>query len=314
VFTIMTWNLENLFQPDGGDRTDYDAKLDALAGVITDAAPDLLAVQEVGDQESFDALRTRLGPGWTGVLSTHFEASHAIRVGWLARGELTDVDEVTDLPQALAPVKVQDDGTTITEMGRGALAVTFTTSSGTEVRALTTHLKSKLLSFPGGRFSTDDEDERARYDVYALDRRAAEAAAVREWATAALADGWEERPLLVCGDLNDTLDAATTQLLFGPPGSQFGTGGFDRPDKGDRQRLWDVGYWMTPPDDFSRINEGRPELIDHVLISHALIGDLKDAATVPLAVPSMGLTPQVAPRAAGKPPSDHRPVVAHIDV
>jgi hypothetical protein len=118
----------------------------------------------------------------------------------------------------------------------------------------------------------------------------------------------------VCGDLNDTLDAATTQLLFGPPGSQFGTGGYNRPDKGDRQRLWDVGYWMTPPDDFSRINEGRPELIDHVLISHALIGDLKDAATVPLAVPSMGLTPQVAPRAAGKPPSDHRPVVAHIDV
>jgi hypothetical protein len=51
-----------------------------------------------------------------------------------------------------------------------------------------------------------------------LDRRAAEAAAVRDWATTALAGDWADRPLLVCGDLNDTPEAATTQLLFGPPG------------------------------------------------------------------------------------------------
>ena len=37
------------------------------------------------------------------------------------------------------------------------------------------------------------------------------------------------RPLLVCGDLNDTLDAVTTQLLYSP-GSQIDTAGFDRPD------------------------------------------------------------------------------------
>jgi endonuclease/exonuclease/phosphatase family metal-dependent hydrolase len=73
--------------------------------------------------------------------------------------------------------------------------------------------------------------------VYALSRRAAEAAALRDWATAALTGAWRDQPLLVCGDLNDTLDAATTQLLYGPPGSQFGTGGFDRADRGDRQRL-----------------------------------------------------------------------------
>ena len=98
------------------------------------------------------------------------------------------------------------------------------------MRALTAHLKSKLLSFPGGRFTTNDEAERARYGVYALDRRAAEAAAVRDWATTALAGDWADQALLVCGDLNDTSDAATTQLIFGPPGSQIGTGGFDHPD------------------------------------------------------------------------------------
>jgi hypothetical protein len=52
---------------------------------------------------------------------------------------------------------------------------------------LTTHLKSKLLTFPGDHFSTSDEDLRARYGVYALNRRAAEAASVREWTSRQLA-------------------------------------------------------------------------------------------------------------------------------
>jgi endonuclease/exonuclease/phosphatase family metal-dependent hydrolase len=314
VFTVMTWNLENLFAPSPADQANFDAKLDALAGVITAVQPDLLGVQEVGDESSFQALRTRLGAPWAGVLATHFDSSHTIRVGWLSRRPLTEVDEVVDLPPALSPVTVADDGTTTTRMGRGALVVTCTADSGLRVRAVTAHLKSKLLSFRGGRFSTTDEGERVRYGVYALDRRAAEAAAVREWVTAALAGPWADRPLVVCGDLNDTLDAATTQLLLGPPGSQYGTGGFGRPDRGDRQRLWAVGPRMTPPDDWSRINQGRRELIDHILVSHALSDRLQEAGAVPLDVPSVGAQPRVSPRAAGEPPSDHRPVVARFDL
>jgi predicted extracellular nuclease len=211
-------------------------------------------------------------------------------------------------------VTVDDDGTTITRAGRGALAVTGTTADGVKVRALTAHLKSKLLTFPDGRFDTRDEDERARYGFYALTRRAAEAAALRAWATAALAREWAGRPVVVCGDLNDTLDAATTQLLLGPPGSQYGTGGYDRPDRGDAQRLWATGYAMSPPENWSRINQGRAELIDHILVSHALSHRMREARTVPLDVPSVGVRPQLAPRAAGEPPSDHRPVLARFDL
>lgn len=46
--------------------------------------------------------------------------------------------------------------------------------------------------------------------------------------------------LRVTGDLNDTPQAATTQLLLGPPGSEIGTPGFDQPDDGDGQRLWNL--------------------------------------------------------------------------
>ncbi|HEY2297298.1 MAG TPA: endonuclease/exonuclease/phosphatase family protein [Jatrophihabitans sp.] len=241
----MTWNVENFFTPKPADQAAYDAKVAALAAVVTDAQPDLVALQEVGDPDSFDALRAALGGGWTGELATHFEPSHAIRVGWVSTGMLTDVEEVIDLPAQLSPVKVDDNGTTITQLGRGALAVIYTTNSGVAVRALTCHLKSKLLSFPGGKFDTTDEAQRARYGVYALDRRAAEAAAVRDWATSNLAGGWADKPLLVCGDLNDTMEAATTQLLFGPPGSQIGTGRLHPP----RPRRCATAVGRRLPDD-----------------------------------------------------------------
>ncbi len=62
MFTIVSWNLENLFAPDTADRDAFAAKLDALAGVITAEAPDLVGVQEIGDEDAFAALLNRLGP------------------------------------------------------------------------------------------------------------------------------------------------------------------------------------------------------------------------------------------------------------
>ncbi len=69
---------------------------------------------------------------------------------------------------------------------------------------------------------------------------------------------------------------------------------------------------MTPPDNYSRINQGRPELIDHILVSHALTSHVQDAATIPLDVPSIGVKPRTTPRVTPA-PSDHRPALAHLD-
>ena len=77
------------------------------------------------------------------------------------------------------------------------------------------HLKSKLLTYPGGRFAPHDEDQRARFGAYALYRRAAEAVTVRVHADTVLDGHGQERRLIVLGDLNDTPQAATTQLLYG---------------------------------------------------------------------------------------------------
>ena len=62
----------------------------------------------------------------------------------------------------------------------------------------------------------------------------------------------------------NTVQAATTQLLLGPPGSQLSTGGFNQPDAGDGNRLWNLEPKMPAGDpvtgqgaaNWSRINNG----------------------------------------------------------
>ena len=63
MITTGTWNLENLFRTgsDAGAESEaaYAAKLTALAETITELAPDVLAVQEVGEPESLGDLVNR---------------------------------------------------------------------------------------------------------------------------------------------------------------------------------------------------------------------------------------------------------------
>jgi hypothetical protein len=69
------------------------------------------------------------------------------------------------------------------------------------------------------------------------------------------------------GDLNDVAAAQTSLLLNGPPGSQIGTGGFDRPDQGDAARLFNLAPLIEEERRYSRVEEGRKELLDQILAS-----------------------------------------------
>jgi endonuclease/exonuclease/phosphatase family metal-dependent hydrolase len=313
MFKVMTWNLENLFRPGTASgpstREAYETKLQGLAATINGQAPDALAVQEIGDPAALDDLVGRLHGTWHGRVSRHPDQRH-IRVAWLTRRTITQSEDILKFPDHLKPVQIGDAGATIDEMGRGAVAITVKSDAGDPVRLVTAHLKSKLLTFPGGRFEPHDEDERARFAAYALDRRAAEAATLRVWVTNALAAPGQTVRVILTGDLNDTVQAATTQLLLGPPGSEIGTGGFDHPDQGDHRRLWNLAPLMPPGKDYSRINQGRKELIDHILVSAALVKPLDsisaEAVNTP-ALPSIAVNPNAR---RDQPSSDHAPVVA----
>jgi endonuclease/exonuclease/phosphatase family metal-dependent hydrolase len=299
---VATWNLENLYLPGGEfgprDQAAYDVKLDALAATIQAIAPDVLAVQEVGDPAALDDLTERVGGTWHVALSDQPD-ERGIRVGFVARTAIERVETFRAFPDRLAPVQVHDDGETMGEMGRGGLAV-----SAGGIDLATCHLKSKLLSFPGGRFNPRDEGERARYGAYALYRRAAEAVTVRAHADTVLPGN-----VIVLGDFNDELQAATTQILLGPPGSEIGTPGFDAPDQGDALRLWNLAPLIPAERRYTRIFRGRRELIDHVLASRAIVDRVTRVYTGTTDLPSVTEDPSTRRDTPG---SDHAPVIVEL--
>ncbi|MEB3263683.1 MAG: endonuclease/exonuclease/phosphatase family protein, partial [Synechococcus sp.] len=59
-FTLMCWNVDNLFLPEAGAsepvRERFEAKLATLAAVIDSQRPDVLALQEIGPDGALQAL------------------------------------------------------------------------------------------------------------------------------------------------------------------------------------------------------------------------------------------------------------------
>jgi endonuclease/exonuclease/phosphatase family metal-dependent hydrolase len=320
---LGTWNLENLMLPRSGDgapktEAEYEVKVAALASVITALDPALLGVQEVRQEEALHDLVKAVGGEWHTALSRHSDG-RGIRVGFLSRTPVRVLRDTRAFADRLRPVQ-SDDGEQPDEhdrvTSRGFLAVETDTPEG-PLRVAVAHLKSKLLTYPsdGGkkRFHPHDEAERARFGAYALFRRAAEATTLRELADFLLEDDGRERDVAVLGDLNDVVNAATTQILLGPPGSELDRErAFLKPDLGDALRLWNVAPRIPAKRRFSRVSFGRAELIDHILTSHRLVHRITRAGTgLPdqqeeaLELPSVGEDP--ADR-VGTPGSDHAPV------
>ncbi len=127
------------------------------------------------------------------------------------------------------------------------------------------------------------------------------------------------RAVIVLGDIDDSPDAATTQLLLGPTGSETGTRGETIPDQGDAWRLWNLSALIPEQTRYSRIYQGRGELIDHLLVSQGL-RESADRDSVRSMVeesdngrpglPSIDDLPSNRPASSA---SDHAPVVANFN-
>jgi endonuclease/exonuclease/phosphatase family metal-dependent hydrolase len=323
-FRAMTWNVQNLFEvgaEDGPDTpAEFAAKIDSLAAVIDDLEPHVLCLQEIGSDGALaalqDALNHRMQYRALGVPD-----DRGIRVAFLSTLVLNDLVDIRPFPAGLLPVQVGDDPDgpdgpqTMNQMGRGALQCTVRANSR-DVRVISCHLKSKLLTFPGGRFNARDEDERARFSAYALYRRASEATTLRARLTAELAGTGRTEAVILAGDMNDEVAAATTLILNGPPGSEIGTQGFEQPDNGDGDRMWNLAPLIPEAERFSRVYRGRPELIDHIFASRFLVEEstLESVRTVMAA--SLDALPSMDDDAGsrrGEPGSDHAAVIARFE-
>lgn len=328
---VMTWNVENLFRPPGGaaaaDVDRYHRKLALLADTITDLSPDVVGLQELGGEDGLQDLQDALGSSYPRRRFSGFPDRRGIGVGFLSKLALDDGEDIVQLPPGPA-LDVNDlDGAgnlvPIDRMGRGALRIRVT-KDGFTADLVTAHLKSKLLSFsrPGGRtsFAPRDEGERAQVAGIALRRRTAEAVTLRLRANELLADGGRV-PLIVMGDLNDVPEAATAQILPGPPGSELGTSGFDRPDAGDRMRLFNLAPAIVEERRFSRVHRGRGELLDQILASEEFFPQEAGRRRMPVEVDShvefAGGLPSISEEPAARADElapDHAPVTATFDI
>lgn len=279
AFNAMTWNVENLFRPEQGasraDRQRFQRKLELLAGVIGRLDPDVVALQEVGGEEPLDDLQSALDGAYPHVAISAFPDGRGIGVAVLSKHAVQEQTDLVDFAAGPAldihTLTATGDPKPIDRMSRGALRVRVT-KDGLQVDLVTAHLKSKLLTFPrpgGGSFTPRDEEERAQVAGIALMRRMAEAVTLRIRINALL-EGNDRTPLLLLGDFNDVPEAQTSLILNGPPGSEIGTQGFDRPDKGDDARLFNLAPLIPEDRRFSRVERGRPELLDQIFASEEL--------------------------------------------
>jgi len=99
-----------------------------------------------------------------------------------------------------------------------------------------------------------------------------------------------------------------------PPGQRSAPAACNQPDHGDRQRLWNLAPRIPEAQRFSRKYRGRKELIDHIFVSHALVGKIaQDHVTTDAAGPTPSIDDDPTKR-RGAPGSDYRPVLASIDL
>lgn len=327
-FTVMTWNVENLFLPGkaSGPKTDaeYNEKLQSLANVILAVNPDVLGLQEIGDLEALTALNNLLENRYPHDFISNSPDRRGIRVGFLSKLAIEESEEIVTLPKGGLSkiVGVTEDGETeIAAMSRGAVRILVKPPSSRPIHIINAHLKSKLLSFASStgsqRFQPKDENERAQAAGLALLKRTAEAVAIRVKANELLEND-RDRGLIVLGDLNDAPSAATTQILQGPTGSEINTAGFNRADAGDDTRLFNLAGLIPEARRYSRIYQGNKELIDHIFVSQELLpGSPRKLPTVDshlesnAALPSINDNPQLR---HGKPGSDHLPIVSVFDL
>lgn len=297
-FSVMTWNVENLFPPGHQvspgkfvKEADYLAKLKYLTKRILEMKPDVLGLQELGsrnnqDSQSLNDLQTMLGGKYPFKALASKTDGRGIRVGFLSKLNILSVEEIVDFSAGEFD-EVQDwaGKAPIKKMGRAALQIEVEPSAGVRVHVIALHLKSKLVSFPkvggGTSFTPKDENQRATGNGLGLLRRSAEAVTVRFHLNQLMKSASH---VIVMGDFNDEPLAATSQMFLGPMDADVTTD--NKTDKFGLYNLVDVISRKGGPENdkkflkvkerFSRVGQGRNELLDHILVSKSLLGESKD--------------------------------------
>jgi predicted extracellular nuclease len=275
-FSIMTWNVENLFdvvEPHPSDpprprKAEYDVALGKIANTICAAGmPTIIGLQEVeniGILEDLAGLDSLIDYDYKPVLIEGTD-SRGIDIGYLVRG---DHAEILDYQQHNAP-----EGLT----SRPPLLIQVKVSNNDGHIMLYT-LNNHFSSLAGGEIATEP-------------RRTAQAA----WNVAIVEQILSEDPdahITVIGDLNSFLDTLPIQTL----------------EEGGLVHTFDI---LPEEQRYNYVYEGESQVLDHILTTPNLMGMLQKVvilhvnADFPLPEPD-----DTSPLRK----SDHDPVIAVFNI
>ncbi len=197
-FSLMTYNILRFSYEDrdrDGQKDNFkpEEQIRAVVSVIKNANPDVLAVQEIGDADSFDILRNRLREA--GLDYPHHDylmmPGSSVGLAVLSRFPLVARSPITNESYTI--------GSETLPVQRGFLNVDLQVNPRYRFRLLVAHLKSKLYHPLG-------QTEMRRNEARLLNKH------VRR-----MLNRQPELNLVVVGDMNDNITSAALRELIGTP-------------------------------------------------------------------------------------------------
>ena len=286
TFQVANFNLLNFAAPGQAfynydnhyDQREYLHKVAWIGENLRRLNADIACFEEVWHESALRDAITASGLHYTHVLAPGAEhgAQGTPRVALASRMTVLDYESIERFPPGME-VAVPEIGQ-CERFERPVLHVRLRTRKGTEIQVLVVHLKSKrpkFLNDGNGHALEDRSDPRviARATLRSLIIRGAESAALRTRVSGILKD--THTPLLVVGDLNDSPESVTSQLIAATSDIAFDRSARDvalwhAPDVQTGQALrHDVGY--------SHIHQGSPEVLDQIWVSEEFVADSRFA-------------------------------------
>jgi endonuclease/exonuclease/phosphatase family metal-dependent hydrolase len=265
---IATFNLKDFFLPrNDAERSVAPAKFANVAANLRRANADVVALQEVGEEQQLDRLVKELSDLGYGEPVVGTTDKRGIRCAILSRLPIqwSQVHTQKTLP---FPRFIEGDNEPFVDripLRRGVVHVRVEAPNIGEIDVLTAHFKSNLPVRLRGVDGREIEDTttrgRAESAIRSLVQRAAESLYIRGLVDDIMKAS-PDHAVCVLGDLNDKVDSLPVRILRG-----YGAPGHDS--------LRPVAELLPAEQHYSCFHGNEKALIDHVLVSERLFGFAK---------------------------------------
>lgn len=278
-FNIATFNTLNLVLPDvifyGKEKytkAEYAAKKNWIRHQLEQMHADIIGFQEVFHEAALKEILTESLGYQTMNLFVANETGTGPVVALASRFPMEILPPIVDFP-ASARLTINEQPVPVSQFSRPVIQATITLDAVGEPLKLTVfvvHFKSKRpLLAPEA--DPNDPMEIAIGTAKSLMVRAAEATALRRILVNTMSDN--TNPVLVVGDINDSVNAVTSEILSGTPPYRYLA-------KAKKAAIWDVllsnvkdiqsrvSYQDTY---YTHIFNGYYESLDHIFVSDEFI-------------------------------------------